>query len=205
MVSRQSGINLYAPGIDAACHGSGVLEAMPRKVRSSVQTPDTMMTDKNDLPIFRPFGNYFLHQLLSEKFSPFDVNSLPFFATANIDQWDLLTRPESFSDFTRGNLHIPIDILCGYDRRNDILHRKMVVPLANGSQTFIRTESAARTATNMVGLEKGSLSTRVLLEKLRHRCVGVDCSRHAHSSQRYIISPENQKARLLTQQNDSKL
>ena len=66
----------------------------------------------------------------------------------------------------------------------------------------MRTEATARAPADVVGPEKGTLSARILLEKLRHCRVGIDCSRHARYSQSYIILPENQKDRLV---NDSEI
>jgi hypothetical protein len=190
-------INFYAPGVDAAGHGPDMLKAVAREVRGRIQTPDAMMANEDNLPIFRPFGHHLLHQLLGEKRGALDVNRIPFFPAANINQWELLARSQPFSDFSRRNLHFLIRFVCGKNCIDDIVHWKVVVARANRGQSLTPIETAARAAADVVGTEKRPLSARELLEKFRHRRIGVDYSRHAHGSQRYIISPENQKDRLM--------
>jgi hypothetical protein len=195
MVSGQLRINFYAPGVDAALHRPDVLKTVTLKIRGCIQTSDTVMANKNDFTIFRPLGHDLLHQLLSEKSGAFDVNSIPFFPTPDIDQGDLLARSQAFSDFRRRNLRFLIGLMRRQNGRNDILQWQIIIPSADSSQSFIRAKAATGAATDMIGPEKGPLSTWILLKKLRHRCIGVDCSRHAHVYQRYIISTENQKNR----------
>jgi hypothetical protein len=98
----------------------------------------------------------------------------------------------ALSDLCGRNLHLLICFVPGQDCTDNFLDREIVVPRANCGQSFARTEAAARAAPNVVGSEKGSLSARVLLEELCHCYSGVESSRHAHDSQRYIISSENQ-------------
>jgi hypothetical protein len=198
MISGQLRINFYAPGVDAAPHGPDILKTVTLEVRSRVQTPDTVMANKNDLTILWPLGHDFLHQLLSEKSGSLDVNGIPFFPTPDIDQWNLLARSQAFSDFGRQNLRFLIRIMRGQNSSDNILQRKIVIAGANSGQSFIRAEAATGTAADVIGPEKGPLSTRILLKKLRHGRIGVNCSRHAHVFQRYIISLENQKYRRLT-------
>jgi hypothetical protein len=198
MVSRQIGVNGYAPGVDTAGHRPDMLKAVTREVRGRVKTSHPVMANEDNLPIFRPFGDDFLHQLLSEKCSTIDVNGIPLFPASNIDQWNLLPRTQPFGDFIRRDLYLLVCIMSGKDGGNDVVHRKVVIALANRGQSFIRTETATGAAANVVSPKKGSLSTRILLEKVCHRCTRIDCSRHAHGTQRYIISLENQKKRLPT-------
>jgi hypothetical protein len=198
MVSRQIGVNGYAPSVDTAGHRPDMLKAVTCEIRGRIKTSHSVVANKNNLPIFRPFGHDLLHKLLSEKCGAIDVNSIPFFPASNINQWNLLSGAQPFGDLFRRDLHLLVCIMSGKDGGNDFVDRKIVVPLANGGQSFIRTETATGAAANVVCPKKGSLSTRILLEKFRHRSTRIDCSRHAHSTQRYIISLENQKKRLLT-------
>jgi hypothetical protein len=193
MVPGQLRINFYTPGIQATRHGSGMCKTVTREIRRCIQTSDTVMTDKNDFPIFRPFRHYLLHQLLSEKRRALEVHSIPFFPAADINQRELFARPEPFRDFSRQNLHFLISVVGADDCRDHVLNGQIVIAHANTGQSLSRSETTTRAAADVISLEEGSLSTWILLEKLRHRGVGVDCSRHAHGYQRYIISPENQK------------
>jgi hypothetical protein len=204
MVPGQLRINFYTPGIQTTRHRSGTGKTVTRKIRRSIQASDPVMTDKNDFPILRPFRHHFLHQLLSEKCSGLEVDSIPFFPAANVNQRELFARLEPFSDFTRRNLHFLIGFVSPDDGRDHVFHGQIVVARANTGQSLSRSETTTRAAPDVIGLEEGSLSTRILLEKLRHRGVGVDCSRHGHGYQRYIISPENQKGPASDLTEDSK-
>jgi hypothetical protein len=196
MVSGQFRINLYAPRVDATRHGPDMFKAVTGEIRGRIQTPDPVMTNKNDLPILWPLGHHLLHQLLREKRGTLYVNGLPFFPAPDIDQWDLVARTKSLGHFFRRNLDLLICVLGGKNGSDDLVYREIVVALANRRQSFTRAEAATRAAADVVGPENGPLSGRVFLEKFRHRGVGVDCSRHGHNSQRCIISPENQRNRL---------
>jgi hypothetical protein len=179
-------------------------KTVTRKIRRGIQTSDPVMTDKNDFPIFRPFRHDLLHQLLSEKCRRLEVHGIPFFPAADINQRELFARPKSFRDFSRQDLHFLISLVGADDGCDYVLHRQIIVARTNTSQGLSRSETTTRAAANVISLEEGSLSTRILLEKLRHRGVGVDCSRHDHGYQRYIISPENQKGPASDLAEDSK-
>jgi hypothetical protein len=179
-----------------------MFKAVTRKIRRCVQAADAVMANKNDLPIFWPPRHDLLHQLLGKKGGALDVNRVPLFPTPNIDQRNLLARLQPFSNFLGRDLHLLISILSRKNSGDGLVYRKVLVARTHRCQGFIRTEPATRATPNVVGPEEGSLSGRIFLEKFLHRRTRVDCSRHAHSSQRYIISPENQKDRLL---NDSKI
>ena len=114
-----------------------MFKAVTRKERRCVQAPDAMMTNKDEFPVFRRFGDHFLHQFLSEKCGTFDVNGIPFFPTANIDQWKLFTRLQPFRDLSRAKfasfdpLSCPARIV-----RDDLLDRKIVVSRTNRRSKF---------------------------------------------------------------------
>jgi hypothetical protein len=206
MVPGQLRINFDAPSIDATPHRPNMFKAVTRKERGCVQTPDAVVANKDEFSVFCRFGDDFLHQFLSEKRGTFDVNGIPLLSAANINQWELLTCLQPLRDFCGRDLHPLICFVSGQDCTDYFLDREIVVSRTNRDQSFARTEAAARTAPNVVGSKKSSLSARILLKKLCHRQGGVDCSRHTYDTQRYIISSENQRGRLpgrLPQHNES--
>ena len=84
------------PVIDRTC-----CKAVTREIRGRVQAPDAVMANKDNFPVFRRFGDDFLHQLLSEKCGALDVNGIPFLPAANIDQWELFARLQPLRDLCR--------------------------------------------------------------------------------------------------------
>jgi hypothetical protein len=196
MVPGQIRINFDAPGIDATRHRPNMFKAVTCEERGCVQAPDAVVANKDEFSVFRRFADDFLHQFLSKKRGTFDVNGIPLLPAANVNQWELFTCPQPLRDLCGRDLHPLICFVPGQDCTDYLLDREIVISRTNRGQSFARTKAAARTAPNVVIPEKSSLSTGVLLKKLCHRHVGVNCSRHTHDTQRYIISPENQRGRL---------
>src|SRR5260370_28939673 len=196
IVPGQIRINFDAPGIDATRHRPNMLNAVTREERGCIQAPDAAVANKDEFSVLRRFGNDFLHQFLSEKRGTLDVNGVPLLSAANINQWELFTCLQPLRDLCGRDLHLLICFVPDQDCTDYFLDREIVVSRTNRGQSFAGTKAAARTAPNVVGPEKSSLSTGALLKKLCHRHIQVNCSRHAHDRQRYIISSENQRGRL---------
>ena len=157
-----------------------MFKAVTREERGCVQAPDAVVANKDEFSVFRRFRDDFLHQFLSEKRGTFDVNGIPLLPAANINQWELFACLQPLRDLSGRDLHPLICFVPGQDCTDYFLDREIVVSRTNRGQSFARTKAAARTAPNVVGPEKSSLSTGVLLKKLCHRHVGVNCSRHTH-------------------------
>jgi hypothetical protein len=194
IISGQVRINFTAPRIDATRHRPNVLKTVTREERGCVQAPNAVMAHKHKFLVFRPFGDDFLHQLLSEKGGYFNVNRIPFLSAANINQREPFACLQALSNLRGRNLHLLIGLVPGQDCADNFLNGQIVVTRTDLGQSFRRTEAATRAASNVVRSEKRSLGARVLLEELCHCYAGIQCSRYAHDSQPCIILPENQRA-----------
>src|ERR1700757_2256359 len=144
MISRQIGIDLQTPRIDATRHRTDILKSVPRKKCGGIHATVAVMADKNYFPLLRPFGHHRVHEILSEKCRTGDVDSVPLFPGANVNDLNLFTGFKPLGDFYRRDLHLPIRFLAGDYGRDDILHRQVFVPRADGRQSFSWAESAAR-------------------------------------------------------------
>src|ERR1700730_1491499 len=153
MVSGQIRINFYAPGVDATRHGPDIFKAVTGEIRSRIETTDSVMANKNDLPIFWPLGHYLLHQLLRKKCGTLDVNGIPFFPAPDIDQREWVARTQPFSHFSGRDLRFLIRILGGKNGSDNLVHRKIAVALANRGKSFPRANPATRTPADVVGPE----------------------------------------------------
>ena len=182
MVPGQIRINLDAPCINATRHRPNMFKAVTRKERGCVKAPDAVMANKDEFLVFRRPGDHFLHEFLSEKGGTFDVDSIPFFPAPNINQWKLFTGFQPLRNLCGRDLHLLICLVPGQDCTDDLFDREIFVSRTNRGQSLTRAKAAMRTAPNVIGAKKSSLSARVLLKKLRHRHVGVDCSRHTHDT-----------------------
>ena len=169
-----------APGVDATAQAPDFLEAVPLKICGCIHAARALMIVNYEQIGAGPVGQDFLHEFLSEEMRARELYGIEFLAGSNVEKVNRFPGRETLRKFTRLDLHRAIGCVAREDVLRDFIDIEIFVACANASERFVRAETAAAAAADMVAAEQRALRPGKLLQELAHANAGIDCRGGIH-------------------------
>lgn len=174
-VTRDLGVNLLAPSIDASAQAKGFMESMPAKPRDLVEHMPTAVIVQKNLRRRIP-GKYRLLELLREKFRRLDLHRLVFFSRPDIDESEALQFRMGLDRLDQHRKIMPMAV----EQMSKHLPRIQLRSGAKFGQRFLVGKRAALATAEMIAGKKRALGPRQSLHEVTHRRIRIQfISSHA--------------------------
>src|SRR5690349_18859270 len=176
LIAGNRGIDLRAPGIDAATHGKHIREAVAGKIGRDVEAARSALAGKHDAAVLRK-RHVLVRGVVVERLGLPDARQGQLLGRADVDEREVLALVEPLLDRLGVDVQPRVGVLGRLDSLYDLLDVQYVVVLAQLSQRVGRLEAAGGAAPHVVALEQGALGGGSDREDLLHGHVGRDRGR----------------------------